>query len=311
MRTILLAIAIVFLSSSGFAADCTLVKIAALPLEDDGHGRPVVRVEVNGTPRRFLVDTAGFVSGISPDVARELGVSPQEITSMEIYGSGGEIKQFVRVQTLKFGPVTARSAQLLVEKNLPAGVDGILSPEYLRNFDLDFDFAASTLNLFSQDHCKGQVVYWTKDYSEIPFRLSSAYHVSLPMTLDGREVAASLDTGASHTVISSQKAKALFDLTEKNVVAEGETDDHKTYRFQTLAIEGLSINNPLIVVHLDQAERAFQRKHGAEKTQHIIQYRIDLETPDIVVGMNVLRKLHLYIAYKEKMLYLSPAAAHL
>ena len=311
MRIIVLVMAVVFLSSSGFAADCSLVKIAALPLEDDGHGRPVVQVEINGTPRRFLVDTAGFISGISPTVARELGLSPQEITSMEIYGGGGEVKKFVRVQTLKFGPATARSAQLLLEQNLPAGVDGILSPEYLRNFDLDFDFAAKTLNLFSQDHCKGQVVYWTSDYSEIPFHLSFADHVSLPMTLDGREVAASLDTGASHTVISSQKAAALFDLTEKVAVPDEGADDYKTYRFQSLAIEGLSINNPLVIVHLDQAERAFQRKHGTEKTQHIIQYRIDLETPDIIVGMNVLRRLHLYIAYKEKILYLSPAEARL
>jgi hypothetical protein len=31
---------------------------------------------------------------------------------------------------------------------------------------------------------------------------------------------------------------------------------------------------------------------------------------DIIVGMNVIRRLHLYIAYGEKTLYVTPATAH-
>ncbi len=38
------------------------------------------------------------------------------------------------------------------------------------NYDVDFDFAVGKFNLFSKDHCDGQVVYWTRSpVAVVPF----------------------------------------------------------------------------------------------------------------------------------------------
>ncbi len=50
---------------------------------------------------------------------------------------------------------------------------GILGADMLRNVDLDLDFAAGKLNLVSQDHCSGNVVYWQAPAVAV-----------VPMTLD-------------------------------------------------------------------------------------------------------------------------------
>ena len=34
------------------------------------------------------------------------------------------------------------------------------------------------------------------------------------------------------------------------------------------------------------------------------------EAPKILLGVNVLRQLHMYVAYKERKLYVTPAATH-
>ncbi len=40
-------------------------------------------------------------------------------------------------------------------------VVGVIGTDLLGKFDVDLDIAHKKLNLFSPDHCKGQVVYWT------------------------------------------------------------------------------------------------------------------------------------------------------
>ncbi len=60
---------------------------------------------------------------------------------------------------------------------------GILGSEMLRNVDVDFDFSANKVNLFSPDHCAGNVVYWqtpTVPVAIVPFTLNASgqHHVS-------------------------------------------------------------------------------------------------------------------------------------
>jgi predicted aspartyl protease len=317
MRGVLLAFAFVVGISTAAKAEeeCQLVKIASLPMSEDPYGRPVVPVTINGTARKFLVDTGGVFSAIGSAAVKELGLRPLEIGSHEIYSaSGKKITRFVTVQTMAFGSSIAEYAHLMV-LDAGDGVDGIIGPDYLHNFDLDFDFDMHTLNLFSPEHCKGKVVYWTQSYVDLPFRLSESRHITTPMVLDGQKVLAMLDTGASNTFFSMNAARYKFGVKEDAADLEPlpGTDEKSDVRFRrrfgVLSIEGLTVKNPLIYLHDDAAERAFRRNHDV-KIQFDPQIRAKMETEELMVGMNILSKLHLYIAYKERMLYVSAANAH-
>ena len=64
----------------------------------------------------------------------------------------------------------------------------------LQKFDADFDFGGNKLNLISQNHCEGKVVYWPATTTAVvPFAHDAAGHLTFPMTLDGRRVRAMLE----------------------------------------------------------------------------------------------------------------------
>ena len=98
--------------------------------------------------------------------------------------------------------------------------------------------------------------------------------------------------------MSLAMAKAIFGIDEKNPTLKylGPTSINyvvpaKTYRhpFQTINFEGISIRNPDIL---------------------IVDTGPDPHEPPFILGIGALRQLHLFIAYDEKMLYLTAAEAY-
>jgi hypothetical protein len=81
------------------------------------------------------------------------------------------------------------------------------------------------------------------------------------------------------------------------------------YRFKSLSIGGLTINNPLIYILPNLAQQRFHHNHlGMADLDP--QYAPRLDSPDVILGMDVISKLHLYISYKEQKIYLTSADAH-
>src|SRR5262249_4268773 len=141
-------------------------------------------------------------------------LSKRHINGAEFYGSDGLIENMVVADELVLGGLKRRRPQFLVlpRKKSKEGYDGVFAPDYLASYDADFDFGNQTLNLFSQDHCKGKVVYWTTDYAQIPFRIDDTAHILLPVTLDGKEMTGLVDTGADETFLRESIAKGRFGL---------------------------------------------------------------------------------------------------
>lgn len=120
--------------------------------------------------------------------------------------------------------------------------------------------------------------------SVVPFEMDG-YHLNLKVTLNGRVILAALNTGSERTTLMAPAAKRIFGLT---------ADSH-----------GVSVANPYIVVVPDllgskDPDNRFQ-------TGSIIK-RVDdhPERPELSIGMDVLRHLHLYIAFREHKLYITP-----
>jgi predicted aspartyl protease len=291
------------LASSPARADdkCHLYRIAQIDMAIDESGRVDVPMTINGRTVNLLVDTGGYVSTLTRSTVTSLGLSPvSAFRPIEQYYGGEKLDRFVTVHDAQFAGVNVPKLQLFVmsDGRLSSDEDGTISPDIMRNFDVDFDFANAAFSLFSKDHCEGRVVYWTQGgYAQIKFGLDADGHIRVPVTLDGRDFRASFDTGAMNTVASLEGIEDEFNLDSKSpalrLLPESDAKHHTYhYPFATLAFGGVTVSNPDLLL-IPNSESHFWGEKGK-----------------LILGMNVLRRLHLYIAYGEHALYVTPATAH-
>lgn len=268
------------LTATGVSAkECQLQRLAQVDMTPDTFGLVTAPLKINDQSMTFLIDTGARANMITASRADQLGLRRYPIVRADITFFGGHrIKEFVTPRSVQIDRLSGNDIDFGV---LPAPMDlradGIIGLNLLVRFDADFDFKNGKLSLFSQDHCSGQVVYWTNEpFAVTPISLDEG-HIQVSAVLDGKTVTVLLDTGASVSIMSSEKASRLFG------------DQHGS--FQSLSFEGLEIKNPDIELISDQK----------------IGFRGGLQV--IVLGMGTLRQLHLYFAFGERKLYLTSATA--
>jgi Aspartyl protease len=326
-RKPVLTAAVLALSLSAARADapsCSLGLMASLDMTMLPEGHVEVPLSLNGTTYQFMVDTAGIFSKISENAVKQLGLS-ETPTNMELYGVKGKLHlSAVDVASLKLGNNEAKHFHLAVQGDEMFGgkkYDGVLAADLLTLFDVEFDFKGKKMNLFSQDHCPGKVVYWTQaGYAEIPFRLTAGplgqgnNHIVLTMALDGHDVTTDFDTGSNTTWLGRRTASQIFSVDDKSTGVErvpGSPDSDPVYvkQFAQLKLGGVAVQSPVIEILPDRSDDAFRMEHS-EKSRDDPIYGARLEHEDLTLGMNVISKLHVYIAYKERKLYVTAPDAH-
>jgi len=309
----LLALAVSASHEEAHAQGCKLTQVASLPMTVDAEQRLVVPGRLNDRlSTTFAVDTGAFVSLLRRSVADRLGLAFKEIPE-RVFGVGGRPLTSRVLVTLQLDKLVSPNAPLLLMPDTlleGSKIAGLVGADYLSNYDLDLDFGGGKLNLFSQGHCQGQVVYWSSDYLQQPIELDHNHHVFLPITLDGRQLKAVLDTGASDTFLPLPDARWQFGLDPNSpgmepagasTTADGSQLPTYRYRFKTMEIAGITFHNPTLSL-IPRIER-FATKTGSHTGA------AEGELPQVTLGIHELAKLHLYIAYGEHMLYVTPADA--
>jgi predicted aspartyl protease len=299
---------LVFLVSLGLSAKgatageepCNIVRAASVDMSIDASGRANVPITVEGHALNLLIDTGGVDSMLSTAVVADLQIPTVPIASnVHITMFGGlRIDHAAMARDIDFGGLKAPRMGFLVvpAQALAPGVDGMLAPDVLRAYDDEFDFANAKFNLFLPDHCESNLAYWTKDdHAEIPFKLDKVGHIQFQVELDGQTIPASFDTGSSRSTLELEEAQDLFGLKDddpalKKLASTNRGDIFK-YPFKVLKFGGVSVSNP----DLELFPRRVVRLPGP---------------PELILGMGIIRQLRLYIAYKERKLYVTPASAH-
>lgn len=284
-----------------FPADCKLTLAATVPFTLQ-HGHVNVPVTVNGRPRTFIVDTGGFTSAVSNTVVEEQGIKTYGIRgNVRLQDAGHKSAElYATLDEFVIGNQKARSARMMVME--PGGIEGLIGPDYLRNFDLDFDFASGTLNLFRHHPCSGRAVYWTDDYFVIPMDVTDQGHIRIDVMLEGKPIRAMIDTGSPVTLIGQTVAQSDFNVDMSQVNVDGATATTLTgasggelnavpHRFTGLQIGGINIKNPILGITTN--ERGFHFDYSR-----------------LLLGLRELHNLHLYVAYQERKLYFSRANAN-
>jgi predicted aspartyl protease len=313
----------IFLATNSWAQECGPLKIVAIvDLRMAGEDRAAfVPVTLQGQTKYMLLDTGGTVSEITPTTVAALGLESHKTPTLRFYDvKGNFVDHATVVPDFAIGNLTGHNVDFVVGPDdlFPENekIAGILGPGILRFYDVALDFANRKFALLSQDHCEGKVIYWKADaVAAVPMEVARASgHIVVPVLLDGRKLNALIDTGATDSVLNLNVAEGDFGLNTKQpdmapVRPLGDRNNSMVYRhsFKSLSFEGIGVSNPTFDIIPDL-------EHGQMEKPPPIGTRFqdtdaEQKLPDMLIGMDVLRHLHLYIAYKEQKLYITPASA--
>lgn len=282
--------------------DCRLKRAALLDMIPSDAG-VVVPASIGDHPVKMVVDTGGYMTMFTEAKAKELGlqIGVEPSSGLMMYG-GLQIKRQIKVGDFTLGRMKAPPLifPLLPDGFLPPDVDGLLAPDLIANFDVDFDFANGKLSLFSPHPCDGKAGWWaTPDQvTQIPItREEDRVHISMHVMLDGEDVKALIDTGASHSVMSWETARRLFDIKDDDPRLSkapqiNKATNTKRFPFKKMSFGNVEVFNPDIILVPDR------------------EAQMGSSGPKLILGLSVLHQLHLLIAYREKNLYLTAASTH-
>jgi predicted aspartyl protease len=281
---------------------CTVGQYSVLPMDTQADGTIAVPASVNGHSVEFLVDTGSVFSSVTFIAASELGLREHASAFRGEFLNGVQVSSFTQVDSFKLGDVPYGATSFLLAPYTVANpnMSGLLGPDIMKQFDVEFDFAAAKLHLLAPNSCPLAPVYWTHDaYAQVPMTVDPYMHIRVTAQLDGRPVNVAVDTGSGRSTMSLEAARSLFGWADndpklKSLPAEringGEPVPMWHYPFAALTFEGIQVVNPDIDL--------IPQKNFGERTSQI------------VLGMSVLRQLHVYVGYKSQTLYLTAAEAH-
>ncbi len=327
MRPRAMITAILLLLAAGGTAraeDCGKVRGTWVDLVPAGE-RYLVPVTIGGTPRYLELSMRHAFTGIYADVAAELQLETTPLPPELQIGSGDGAAIGLAKSTFGFGVVQNRPAEYVVYPRSRTEPDsqqprlaGVIGMNVFSGFDIDLDLAHNSLGLILQDHCPGQVVYWPhQGYGTTPLKRIVTGHIVLPMQLDGANVKAMIDTGDAKSFLALSLAKRLLDISESSpgMSARGTSERGEVfhYPFKTLTATEVQVANPDILIYRNAKPLCDKGMRVARSDSLDGCYG----NSGFSIGLQLLRHLHLFFAFKEKMVYYTaaetpaaPAPAH-
>ncbi len=178
---------------------------------------------------------------------------------------------------------------------------GFLGEDFLSHWDEEFDPAAGVMRLMVAKDCEGdQVVYWAPQYSVVHLIRSPSHHLKAEVQLNGHDVVALFDTGATNTLVTSEVAQrpGLRPTGETATGRQGHglapgTYDIDTAVFASITIGQETIQNPKLLV-ADVFSRDKEAKTGslvASKPEWV---------PEMLIGADFFRVHRVYVARSQQ-----------
>jgi predicted aspartyl protease len=275
----------------------------------------LVPVTINGAARNFLLDTGAYVTQVQRPVAEalQLSIQPGETDIVDLTGKVSNDE--AAINDFSFGRLHDNNTQFPVSPDIESArtSDGFFAMDHMLGHDIDLDFGSDRLIFYAPDHCPRTVPYWAmKATAVIPITLEDN-HIIVPVTLDGKSFRAWVDTGATFTALDMDDAQTLYGLTMGDAATPengtlNEDAELKTYShtFTSLSFGDVRITGPHVtIIPNAMAESLAKSRVAGTPPGRPVK---PVEAPQLIIGMDVLRKLHLYMSLAEGKMYLSRAS---
>lgn len=299
----------------------------SLPMEQlPGSELRTITATIDGNPQKLLIDIGRRSTQLWDATASKLKLAVLAHGAGRWDFAGRYSEGFARIGSITIGSIESGGIHFQISTDpdaAPAPVDGILRNDAMAQYDIDLDFAHQRMNYFTPEQCTGAGIYWSPttvtavpilaytgtqygDRSPIA-RFGTTY---VPVTLDGHVILALLDTSLDRTFLNPDVAKKVFGLSAETLDAGNVSDGGAlikagVHRFSTLTLGGLTASNPLVAIPFDVKTQSSGITHIAKTARS--SFLLHEIMPDIVVGMDMLKHTHLYVAFQSDQVYVSAA----
>jgi predicted aspartyl protease len=286
--------------AGGAPGQCTLAQVASYMLHRQ-QSLVFVPASIQGTPVLALLDTGAERSVVTAGIVTRLGLlsDPRHGSLVSGVGGAGIGQNDALVEHYVFAgydPGVGHYAVINVPIDtgtaLPFG--GIIGGDILSDFDLDLDVPHDRLTVYRVHNCRGRFLPWSEPYSAVPMATTwNSGRLVVPVTVDGVQLQAMLDTGAASSVIDSSAAQRLgvtaatlgTEPSARGFGAAGVDFSRTLHRFGVLQVGDEQFPHPRLAV-LDRT----------------------LREADMLLGEDFLRQRHVWISYRTGQLFVAAAA---
>ncbi|HEX4026792.1 MAG TPA: aspartyl protease family protein [Rhizomicrobium sp.] len=313
-RLALAAISFAALAGTARAENCAPARLLATVAMQSAEPQSNIRtvpVSLNGATRFMVLDTGGAVTQLSRDTIEDLKL-PVRRSSAAAYDINGRVShRFAMVKDFTFGDLHRADTALMVWPEATRPFAGELAQDMLQPYDVDVDFAGGVLKMYAKGHCPGPAGWTPLVRVEMH---NTGWHLHIPVTLDGHTYDAIFDTGSRHTIMRLPAARRDFGLdadspgmTPYPAINGDSFLNGYLHGFARLSFGGMTIEHPEVMIVPDVMNHNADRSPMALNPAY--RHNADLVLPELSLGMNVLKHLHLYISFGEQALYAAPADA--
>lgn len=264
-------------------------------------------VERNGGAGGFSVSQAAGTNIDGSAIGRSTFGSPGSMTggnAIAIYNDKGTMfHSWAAAQPFILGSMQTDRLQFVVTDLPRPGSGGILSAGFFQKYDIDLDFAARRFNMFAADHCKGEVLYWrAPGAAKLPFRYQNG-RIIVRATVDGREMDAMINTGSPRSELQFDDVDSLFYIGSNSPGVMREDDGHYAHNFGILSFGNVFIRSPHLVLTHSAVVRG--ASYGPQTGTLLRNVDNASNQPALTIGADLLKLLHIYIAFDERMVYIT------
>jgi predicted aspartyl protease len=302
------------------AADCKLQKAATFEIKPDSS-MLMVKAKIEGKEVWAALNTGSPFNMIDNKLVEELKL-PTNHSYMGIIDSAGHQSTVTATaHTVELGSFSAKNLSFVVAGREASGDSHFVPALFGDNFletegmDVELDIAHGKVNIFLSDHCPNIGAYWAREYVPIPIRIQNDGHIYLPVTLEGFETYAMLDTGAARSIVDKQFAERKIgvpvdggkDKPDGTLMAgSGTRFPYYTHVFKTFDIGGIAFHNTELAV---ARNRLNYLDVNRDNNAHVTLRDEETFNAPVILGLPQLSKLRVYFSFNEHMLYVTPANA--
>jgi len=177
------------------------------PTRHDHIGRIWAPVFINGRgPFRLVLDTGASHSGVTVQVAQELGIPLDRSPPMMLQGVTGRAQvPAIKVDNLSVGDLLLAPAKLPIVTDALGGAEGVLGGEGLSDKRIYIDFRHDQITITRSRNERAGARFMT-----IPWRRTSAGLLEIDATVAGVPVKAIIDTGGQTSIGNVAMRDALY-----------------------------------------------------------------------------------------------------
>ena len=224
------------------------------------------------------------------------------------------------VDTLQIGPLPFKGWKFGVLPPDPGSampqyqdrpVVGLLGLDVVGSTDFELNIAARKMTFFSQEHCAGRVVYWTKTYTPVPFQIDPVGGLHFPVEIAGENLDTTVSPISTTTLADANVTRLTLGFDEKSAgtVSEpsGPGGAAVPTRSVTLSMAGYKLENSKLQIFPGPQFCG----HAKQRYNHVVTngYENCPGSFPVQLGLNALSTLRIFFAIKERTMYVSAADA--